>query len=407
VGSNPSQLAIDSSNNVWVSCPGNHLITGVVTKLSNSGVLLGTYNTGNWPGGIAIDSYQNVWVADWTDARLLKFSNSGVLIGTYGADWGGAASRFITIAPDDTIWCTQDENYYVKHVANDGSLIGAYSINTGDGVKLDSSGNVWFASNGSGTTNVFELSSSGVVINAYIANFISSGLSIDSSGNIWVTSHSEGGSTVNAITILGNNGNPVLTSVSPSFVEEGSGNTVITLSGSGFVSNSTAYFNSTALVTTFVSSIELTATIPSSLLVSVSSSLISVSQLSGTSNTEPFTVISDQANQVVGGNFVDSEGNPLENGFLLFELSQDGIVNTSTRVCSNYTVQISLNSSGSISSIPSYFLFPNDTITPSGTFYIVSAFTAEGQKVWGPNVQNILSTPSPFNVSAWVPGQLN
>jgi hypothetical protein len=139
----------------------------------------------------------------------------------------------------------------------------------------------------------------------------------------------------------------------------------------------------------------------------VSSSLISVSQLSGTSNTEPFTVISDQANQVVGGNFVDSEGNPLENGFLLFELSQDGIVNTSTRVCSNYTVQISLNSSGSISSIPSYFLFPNDTITPSGTFYIVSAFTAEGQKVWGPNVQNILSTPSPFNVSAWVPGQLN
>jgi len=111
-------------------------------------------------------------------------------------------------------------------------------------------------------------------------------------------------------------------------------------------------------------------------------------------------------NQIVGGVFQDSEGNVLANGYLIFVLSQDGIVNTSTRVCAGYEIRVPLNSSGSVASSPVQNLWPNDVLTPSGTFYTVSAYTASGQLVWGPNPQSVLHTPSPFDIGTWVPGKV-
>ena len=107
-------------------------------------------------------------------------------------------------------------------------------------------------------------------------------------------------------------------------------------------------------------------------------------------------------NQIVGGSFQDSEGNLLANGSLLFELSQDGVVNTHTKVCAGYTIHVPLNSSGSVASSPVQNLWPNDVLNPSGTFYTVTAYSASGERVWGPNYQSVLHTPSPFDLGAWV-----
>lgn len=116
--------------------------------------------------------------------------------------------------------------------------------------------------------------------------------------------------------------------------------------------------------------------------------------------------MSSTVNQIEGGSFIDSEGNPLANGYLLFQLNQDGVVNTSTQVCAGSTIKVPLNSSGSVAASPVYSLWPNDVLTPSGSFYTVSAYTANGTLVWGPNSQSVLHTPSPFLLGAWVPGKL-
>jgi len=108
-------------------------------------------------------------------------------------------------------------------------------------------------------------------------------------------------------------------------------------------------------------------------------------------------------NQIIGGAFQDIEGNPLANGYLLFELSQDGTANTSTLVCAGRVIRVPLDANGNIKTSPTYSLWPNDVLTPSNSFYAVTAYTSSGVKVWGPNVQQVLSSPSPFNVGAWVP----
>jgi hypothetical protein len=111
-------------------------------------------------------------------------------------------------------------------------------------------------------------------------------------------------------------------------------------------------------------------------------------------------------NQISGGSFQDNEGNPLANGYLLLELSQDCIVNTTTLVCSNFTVKVPLDVNGNVVTSPSYSVWPNDVLTPSGTFYFISAYTANGELVWGPNCNQILSSPSPFVLGALIPGDV-
>ena len=111
-------------------------------------------------------------------------------------------------------------------------------------------------------------------------------------------------------------------------------------------------------------------------------------------------------NQIIGGSFQDSEGNLLASGYLLFELNQDGVVNTGTLICAGRVIKVPLDSSGNVVTSTTYSLWPNDVLLPSGSFYSVTAFTKNGERVWGPNPQSVLSTPSPFNISAWIPGKV-
>lgn len=111
--------------------------------------------------------------------------------------------------------------------------------------------------------------------------------------------------------------------------------------------------------------------------------------------------------ELTGGAFQDISGNPLAYGYLLFSLSQDGQVNSTTQIAAGKVIKFLLDANGDIQTSPPQYIWPNDVITPSGTFYYVSAYTAEGQLVWGPNAQQVLSSPSPYPVGNWVPGNTN
>jgi hypothetical protein len=108
---------------------------------------------------------------------------------------------------------------------------------------------------------------------------------------------------------------------------------------------------------------------------------------------------------IAGGGFQDAEGNPLASGYLIFQLSQDAQVNGTTEITAGSKLNIPLDGSGNVLGTPS--IWPNDVIAPANTFYIVSAYSENGQLVWGPNAQQVLSTPSPFSIGAWVPGSVN
>lgn len=107
-------------------------------------------------------------------------------------------------------------------------------------------------------------------------------------------------------------------------------------------------------------------------------------------------------NPIIGGNFQDILGTPIANGYLLFELSDSASVNTTTKIAAGFTVKINLDGSGNVAANSS--IWANDVLSPSGTFYHVSAYSSTGQLVWGPNAQQVLTDPFGFDLGTWTPG---
>jgi hypothetical protein len=110
-----------------------------------------------------------------------------------------------------------------------------------------------------------------------------------------------------------------------------------------------------------------------------------------------------------GGNFQDSMGNLLVNGYLTMKLSADEEVNDSL-ICSGIVIRIQLDSNGDVASssstptAPDQYVWANDLMLPVNSYYQVTGFTANGQIAWGPNNQQVISNSSMiFDVGTWVP----
>ncbi|GEM_PF-3563514 len=84
--------------------------------------------------------------------------------------------------------------------------------------------------------------------------------------SVSVSNPAPGGGLSNVLLLQVTNPVPSFTSVTPSSVFANSGDQVLTLGGSSFVSGSSVTFNGTKLATTFVSATQLTALLPNSLI---------------------------------------------------------------------------------------------------------------------------------------------
>ena len=82
-GVEPGGIAFDGTN-MWVANSGS----GNVTKLSPSGVALGTYAVGTNPNGVAFDG-TNMWVTNTSSNNVTKLSPSGAALGTYAVNGTG------------------------------------------------------------------------------------------------------------------------------------------------------------------------------------------------------------------------------------------------------------------------------------------------------------------------------
>lgn len=108
--------------------------------------------------------------------------------------------------------------------------------------------------------------------------------------------------------------------------------------------------------------------------------------------------------QITGGLYQNFEGAPLANGYLIVQLSHDGQETVDPGLINGYPkIQINLDSNGNIPVSPATMIWPNDQILPSGTFYTVSGYAADGTLVFGPQTWSLTSGTSPYNIANIVP----
>jgi hypothetical protein len=103
--------------------------------------------------------------------------------------------------------------------------------------------------------------------------------------------------------------------------------------------------------------------------------------------------------RIVGGNFQDPLGNPLNAGYLTFQLTTDAVAASNKQVSAGVITQADLDSNGSISG--TVYLRPNSTMSPS-TKYVIRAFTNSGEVCW--ESENVVpSGAGSFDIGAWIP----
>lgn len=106
--------------------------------------------------------------------------------------------------------------------------------------------------------------------------------------------------------------------------------------------------------------------------------------------------------ELTGGNFQDSEGNPLALGYFTMQLNQDGSVNDS-QVCSGLIITITLDGSGNCNT--GQYVWGNDAMSPANSYYKITVHAADGQIVWGPNNQQVTGSGT-FDVGSWTPNSV-
>ncbi len=153
--------------------------------------------------------------------------------------------------------------------------------------------------------------------------------------SITVVTPSPGGGTSAPVSFAVNNPAPILTSITPTSATVGDPATPITLTGTGFISSSTADFNGTPIATTFVSATQLTAVIPVSDLAAAGTDSVTVvtpGPGGGPSAPQTFTV-NFVTLQISDGSVV--EPGPSGTANLIFTVTRTG--NTASQVTVGYT----------------------------------------------------------------------
>jgi len=234
----PTDVAVDSSNNVYVADSNNCTIrkitpAAVVTTLAGLASAGHTNGTGSaarfdFPQGVAVDSTGKIYVADSVESAIRKITPSAVvstfagLPGTSGyVDATGTAARFafprwLTVGPLNNVYVGDTFNFVVRKItpsAAVSSVVTNPANGAGEvrGVAVDNSGNIYTADlphhtirkiTPDGTATIFAgLNDTPGSANGTgsVARFsFPTGLAVDGAGNVYVADN--GNNTIRKIT---------------------------------------------------------------------------------------------------------------------------------------------------------------------------------------------------------------
>jgi DNA-binding beta-propeller fold protein YncE len=204
----PEYLALDSSNNVYVTDVNNICIF----KFTAFGEYLtkwGTPGSGNGqlqgPRDIAVDSSNNVYVADDINFRVEKFDSNGNYLTQWGYVNGNGENDYfywpgVAVDNHNNVYVTAPQNCIVEKFASNGNYLtqwGSAGSDNGQlyipaGVAVDSSNNVYVADEDNNRVEKFNS------YGGYLTQWGSQGsgngqfeyppgIAVDSSNNVYVT----------------------------------------------------------------------------------------------------------------------------------------------------------------------------------------------------------------------------
>jgi len=188
----PKGIAVDGSENLYISDTGNHCIRKVTNSTGNISTIAGTCeqngDTGNGgaatsakldsPEGIYIDDSGNIYVADTVNCWIRKFTEGGNIDRYAGADSGGHVCGSSATALALTTQLQDPQDFSMDSNGN------GYIADTGNSKiwKVDGSGNISVVA-GTGTAGY--TGDGALAVNAQIDS--PSSVFLDSSDNLYFT----------------------------------------------------------------------------------------------------------------------------------------------------------------------------------------------------------------------------
>jgi len=142
-------IAIDASNNLYLSTGGFFGFVNQVYKYSSGGTLLSTLSDTNTadPAGVAVDGSGNIYVVDNTNNNVVEYNSSGVYVSTFATGFNGPEA--IAIDKSGNIYVSDTGNDEVKVFNSSGTLLTTLTgLNNPYGIAVDGSGNLYVVNQG-------------------------------------------------------------------------------------------------------------------------------------------------------------------------------------------------------------------------------------------------------------------